>query len=353
MKLEGIKLKLSDIHTLQIEPTSFCNARCPHCPRFDSNGQVHADLELGHLNVDAVIANLELPSMTALNTVALEGDKGDPLMHPGIHKLIDAFASAPSQPEIRLFTNGSIRSPQWWQALAQKNYANLRVIFSIDGLADTNHLYRVGLDYDTIMQNVQAFISAGGHATWKFILFKHNEHQLDHVVELSRQMGFEEFIYTTCRQGDFQGLDRWPVQDNGRITHYLEPPTVSQYGQYGSIRHFGTSKTQGNTQLHPQRLCPNLSKGQIYINFLGQVLPCCMMHFDTKLRYPGTYQLQEMTGGFDNQDLNQYTLSQVLNHQFFAHTLYDSLKTDRWHFNCQRSCESQIKENLKYVEPQI
>lgn len=343
-------MKLSDIHTLQIEPTSFCNARCPHCPRFDSTGQVHADLDLGHLSVDRVIANLELPGMTGLNLVALEGDKGDPLMHPSIHKLINAFASAPSQPEIRLFTNGSIRSPQWWKALAQKNYANLRVIFSIDGLADTNHLYRVGLDYNTIMQNVHAFISAGGHAAWKFILFKHNEHQFDSVVELSRQMGFEEFLYVTCRQGDFQGLDRWPVQDNGRITHYLEPPTVSRHG---SIRHFGTSKPQVYTQQQPQRLCPNLSKGQIYITYLGQVLPCCMMHFDTKLRYPGTDQLQQMTGGFDNQDLNQYTLSQVLDHQFFARTLYDSLKTDHWHFNCARSCKSQIKENLKHVEPQI
>ena len=64
-------------------------------------------------------------------------------------------------------------------------------------------------------------------------------------------------------------------------------------------------------------------------------------------------QLREMTGGFDNQDLNRYTLSQVFGHQFFARTLYDSLKTGHWHFNCARSCKSQIKENIKHVNPPI
>lgn len=301
--------------------------------------------------MDAVIANLELPVMTGLNLVILEGDKGDPLMHPHIHKLIHAFASAPTQPEIEVVTNGSLRTPRWWRELAQKNYANLRVMFSIDGLADTNHLYRVGLDYDTIMENVQAFISAGGHAIWKFILFKHNEHQLDRVLELSRDMGFEEFIHTPCRQGDFQGLDRWPVLDNGRITHYLEPPSASSYGH---IINSQSSKSQRKIQRHPQRLCPNLVKGQIYITYLGQVVPCCMMHFDTTLNYPGTDHLRELTGGFHNQDLNQYTLSQVLEHQFFAHTLHDSLKTDNWPSNCKNSfCTSQIQENLTHVKSQI
>lgn len=343
-------MKLSDIHTLQIEPTSFCNARCPHCARFDASGKLNADLELAHLNVDAVIANLKLPGMTGLNQVILEGDKGDPLMHPHLLKLIDTFASAPSQPKIRVYTNGSIRSTQWWRKLAQKNYANLQVIFSIDGLADTNHLYRVGLDYNTIMQNVHAFISTGGHAIWKFILFKHNEHQLDSAIELSRQMGFAEFIHVPCRPGEFRGLDRWPVRENGRITHYLEPPCI---GRYGHVKHFVSSRPQSKISNHPQRLCPNLSKGQIYINYLGQVLPCCMMHFDTTLNYPGTDHLRTLTGGFHNQDLNQHTMSQVLENEFFARTLYDSLRTSNWHFNCQRSCATQIKENLTHVASQI
>ena len=346
-KVSEFDLHLADIHTLQIEPTTYCNARCPHCPRFDSTGQVHPDLALGHLDIRRLAANLELEKMTGLHTVVLEGDKGDPLMHPLIGEIVDLFSSAPSQPEIRLFTNGSIRSAEWWHALAQKKYPNLRVIFSIDGLEDTNHLYRVGLDYATIMQNVRAFIAGGGHACWKFILFKHNEHQFDSVVELSKTLGFAEFIYTTCRSGDFQGLPKWPVSQNGTVTHYLEPPSSSKHG---TLKHKYIGTKNHTDATHPERLCPNLANGQVYINYLGQVIPCCMMHFDTQLNYPGRDRLQEMTGGFDNQDLTKYTIGEILNHQFFKTELKTSLQSGNWHLNCARSCKSQILNNLKHVQ---
>jgi MoaA/NifB/PqqE/SkfB family radical SAM enzyme len=288
--------------------------------------------------------------MTNLSLVVLEGDKGDPAMHPGIEQIIKVFSKAPSQPTIRLFTNGSIRSATWWTNLAQKNYPNLRVIFSIDGLADTNHLYRVGLDYDTIVNNACAFISAGGHALWKFIFFKHNEHQFDQIVKVSRQLGFEELIFTTCRPGDFQGLAQWPVQDHGKITHYLEKPLTFRSG---SVQHKKITFKTVRTDHQQQRLCPNLSAGQVYITYQGLVIPCCMMHFDTKLQYPGTKRLQEMTGGFDQQDLNINTMSTILGNQLFANELTDSLRSGNWHLNCVRSCKSQIKENLKHVQSQI
>lgn len=342
--------RLEDVRILQIEPTTYCNARCPHCPRFDSTGQFHPDLTLGHLNIN-IINNIELSKMSNLKKVFLEGDKGDPLMHPEIEQIIETFSQAPSRPYIRVITNGSIRTPSWWKALAEKKYPNLSVIFSIDGLEDTNHLYRVGLDYDTIINNAKAFISAGGRAIWKFIVFKHNQHQFEQVLELSKQMGFAEFSYTPCRSGDFQGLTQWPVLHKGHITHYLEQPT--RVFEMGSIKHNIDGATTMVYDSYPERLCPFLEVGKIYINYLGQVVPCCMMHFDTILNYPGTDQLRMMTGGFDNQDLNKHTMGEILNNKFFSHSLYDSLLNGPLHFNCERSCKSKITQNLKYVQSQI
>ena len=37
------------------------------------------------------------------------------------------------------------------------------------------------------MENVNAFISAGGTAYWKFLIFKHNEHQVEEAKKLSEQ----------------------------------------------------------------------------------------------------------------------------------------------------------------------
>lgn len=342
-------LTISDINILQIEPTTYCNAKCPHCPRFDSQGNLQPDLNLSHLDVNAIRNNLELEKMTNLQVVILEGDKGDPIMHPKILEIIDIFANALSQPEVHLVTNGSIRSPAWWRQLAEKKYSKLQVVFSIDGLKDLNHLYRIGLNYGHIMNNVRSFISAGGSAIWKFIMFRHNEHQLDEVCELSKQLGFVQFEYVPCRLSDFNGQAQWPVMQNGVVTHYLQPP---QHPRSGIIKHIEQNLSFFNVKSIPERICPNLSKGQLYITHQNHVIPCCMMHFDTELKYFGTKHLRTMTGGFDQQDLVKYSISEILNHEFFNSILTDTLKHKKWHFNCARNCKSQILENLQLVQSQ-
>ena len=67
-------------------------------------------------------------------------------------------------------TNGSIGSRDTWLTLAKED---VEVVFSIDGLHDTNHLYRQDVQWNKIMERVKWFIENGGNATWKFIIFKH------------------------------------------------------------------------------------------------------------------------------------------------------------------------------------
>ena len=342
---------LSDIKSLIIELSTHCNSKCPHCPRFDSNGDLHPDLTLAHLDINAILDNLELNQLVNLNYVKLEGDKGDPLMHPEIEKIIDILVNLPSSPKVEVVTNGSIRSSNWWRVLGEKRYSNLQVTFSIDGLKDTNHLYRIGLEFDTIITNATAFINAGGIALWKFILFKHNENQLQSVIDISKQLGFVGLEYVTCRSGSFQNLEKWPVMINNQLSYFLEPPFQSKYGL---VVHDAKSIVKMNyDNLNPERICPWMSAGMLYINYLNYLIPCCMMHFDTKLNYFGTKKFIEMSNGLDNQDLTKYSLSTILKNKLFDHELVKSLKTGKWHSNCVRSCKSQIIENLKHVQPKI
>lgn len=335
----------ADIQTLQFEPTSYCNARCPHCGRFDEVGNIHPDLTLSHLDVDKILENLQLPTLTSLSWIILEGDKGDPIMHPDIEKFINAFYELPSCPRIDLMTNGGIRSANWWKNLGQK-YPNLRVLFSIDGLADTNHFYRVGVNYNKAMDNARAFIEGGGYAIWKFLIFKHNEHQIDQVIPLSKEFGFSALHYGPGDRYRFQGLDKWPVKVNGKIIHHIEPasPGIKEtqrivYKDHNFLK----------IQKYINKICPNLSIGQIYINHLGHIVPCCMMHFDTENDYFGKDQMIKLTDGLDNQSLLSNTLSTVLNNKFFNNNLIESLldPEENWHFNCQRSCKNLILINRK------
>ena len=92
-------------------------------------------------------------------------------------KTIAALEKELNAKSIEVVTNGSIKKANWWAELALK--AN--VVFSIDGLEDTNHIYRVGAQWDKIMANAEAFIAAGGNATWQYIVFRWNAHQEEDV----------------------------------------------------------------------------------------------------------------------------------------------------------------------------
>jgi len=348
----------SDIRLLQIEPTSHCNARCPHCPRFDciehdvfeSTGTLHPDLNLSHVDIDRVIKNLQLEKLTSLKKVVLEGDKGDPAMHPQIEKFIEAFSNMKTPPMIVLTTNGSIRNTAWWTRLAKKCYPNLKVVFSIDGLADTNHLYRVGIDFKKIIKNAQAFIDAGGYAVWKLIVFKHNQHQVEEIRTLSQTMGFAEYWIRAADDSRFKGLDKWPVKtDQG--THYLEINTKN-YKKFDREYVFKYPIISNMTQFTnvTERLCPNLVKGQIYITHENYVIPCCMMHFVTEQNYFGRDEFLNLAGDLKQHDLSANTLEAILNNKFFSTGLLDSLKHNNWHYSCANSCGAQISENIKKLE---
>ena len=66
---------------------------------------------------------------------------------------------------------------------------NVIMSFSIDGLEDTNHLYRQDVEWDKIMERAKKFIGAGGRAEWKFIIFRHNQHQVEEARSLSKELG--------------------------------------------------------------------------------------------------------------------------------------------------------------------
>ena len=113
-------------------------------------------------------------------------------------------------------------------------------MFGIDGLEDTNHIYRQGTVFKQIIRNVKAFIQAGGRAQWDFIVFKHNEHQVEKAGELSKKLGFEIFsikrsnrfykvLYERDPALEYVGEEfgKYPIYDfNGRKVRYVELPKI-------------------------------------------------------------------------------------------------------------------------------
>ena len=187
----GKYLAFSEIRFLQMEPTSKCNLLCPQCARVD-NGKINPLLPLTELipeDYDRIFTN-ELSDQ--LEHIWFNGSYGDPVASRHLNYVIDKLSC--KKITFTIFTNGSLNSATWWRDLGnQFSKTNSTVVFSIDGLKDTNHIYRVNSNFKKIMENATAYIQAGGRARWDFLVFEHNQHQVKEAMVLAKKMGFKEF----------------------------------------------------------------------------------------------------------------------------------------------------------------
>ncbi|MEG4015686.1 MULTISPECIES: tetratricopeptide repeat protein [unclassified Microcoleus] len=182
-------LKYEDIRIVSVEITSRCNAACPQCPRTDNPILPGAELKME--DIERIFPQ---EFCSQLDLIYMCGNYGDAMTSNTTIGAIE-YLHRMGVPKICLYTNGSGRNPHWWQALAQAMTGeNDRVIFSIDGLADTNSIYRQNTNWDRIMQSVKAFIQAGGKAVWHYLIFEHNQHQVEAARDLAQELGFVEFV---------------------------------------------------------------------------------------------------------------------------------------------------------------
>jgi len=276
-----------DIRIVHLELTHRCNAACPMCARNIHGGALNPDMPLSEMTLADIKAILLPDFIARLKRIYACGNYGDPIV---AHECIEVFSylcEHGPQLNLCLHTNGSARRPQWWRQLAsimQQGPHYLR--FGIDGLEDTNHLYRRGTDWKTVMRSATAFIEAGGHAEWDFLVFKHNEHQVEAARKLAQDMGFKEFfVRKTGRflsSGELETSDRFDVLDKkGKFEYWLEQPTNPVYVNpaFGNLEQVKQRYGEYQTYLDQVEINCKVagSKGKIYLSAQGYALPCCWL----------------------------------------------------------------------------
>ncbi len=185
--------KYSDITTVHLEMTEACNASCPMCARNLNGGEVSPLLHGAELTIADIERIFPVDFVKQLNRLYMCGNYGDPAVASDTLEAFAYFRKHNPKMNLSMHTNGSMKKPQWWAELAEVLAGRGHVAFGIDGLEDTNHLYRQGTVWKKIMENVEAFIQAGGRARWDYIVFAHNEHQVEEARALAEKMGFEKF----------------------------------------------------------------------------------------------------------------------------------------------------------------
>jgi len=281
----------AEIRRVHLEPTSYCNARCPICPRND-HGVADPRVVQHHLSLAEVKQIFSAEFISELELFLCEGNFGDPIMNPQLADILWYFAEANPQLKLEVTTNGGARSETWWQQLAA--VPNLTVRFSIDGLEDTNHLYRQDVDWQVLQRNFGAFIAAGGDAQWKFIVFDHNQHQAAQAQQLADAWGFSLFSMENHGRSvgiafDKDGNLSHTIGDWQGDTDYARVSRILAYDQTDTGKHMPASRRPADSID-----CSHINS--IYVDSRGFVYPCCFTAFanpDYSVYNPETVQLRK------------------------------------------------------------
>lgn len=310
----------ASLREVHVELTSRCNAACPQCPRNLSGGAVNPALPLAELSLDDVRALFPTPFLGQLRKLYACGNYGDPMVARDVLPIFQDLRARAPRLELGLFTNGSGRTPAFWRELAQ---VVSWVRFSIDGLEDTNHLYRRGTSWDRIVASVEAFVGAGGRAEWDFIVFRHNEHQIEEAKALAKTLGFSRFFLKKTSRffGGAAGLQKTLVRGrDGEPDYEIEEPSSEDHRNPVARRlaQADLAAYQATTDI----ACKAARWGRIYVSAEGLVFPCCWTGaLYPPGRAPKTGQLWDLVGrlpgGVTAIDGRVHGIEAIVNGPFF------------------------------------
>jgi MoaA/NifB/PqqE/SkfB family radical SAM enzyme len=337
-------------NSFELELTTKCNASCPQCSRNYYGGAVWENLPMVDLELNWLKEKFTIDFLQTVKTIRLVGTYGDPCMHKDLISIVQ-WLHASTKAAIIISTNGSLRTTKWWHELGSTMENDDRVIFGVDGLADTNHLYRKGTNFKKIINNLKAFNSAGGHSIWSFIAFKHNEHQVEDARKMSQELGCIGFaVKTTVRFIDKQHnmIEKFPVMNRRKkIVYWLEPPTTPEYINPGyksyeqnQVKYNNYSNYLKSTNIS----CDAKNNRYFYVSAEGYVFPCGwlldrMYGYEAE-KHPDRARMLDMIqqhGGLNSINLNYTKLEDILHGKFFqavAKSWKDESRLDR----CANQC---------------
>lgn len=341
-----------DIRAVHIEVTDRCNAACPMCPRYDQKTGAEAPwVRRTQLYLDDIQTILPPDFVRQLNRINFCGNYGDPMVARDLIPIIRYFKEHQPRIRIEVNTNGSGRTVEWWRELAgllggHERYGG--VWFGLDGLEDTNHIYRRNTNWDIIMRNAQAYIGAGGAAYWNFLAFGHNEHQIDEAREFAYRMGFRHFNVKLT--GRFNTNPSFPVVVKGEHLYDLKgtkaeelsrPVVPPKPANDRAKRHeaiIADLKERGilDGKVVPVEIAPPViecvvaKEKSIYLSATGHVFPCCWIgdahNHDIQVKYLSA----------DNLDARKRSLKDIIEGDEFG-VIEKSWETGSIH-KCVRFC---------------
>ena len=277
----NLMYKYKDIRAIHLEVTQNCQAACPMCDRNMNGEGINPHINLDELSLEDCKKIFSPAFISQLKTMYMCGNLGDPIIAQDTLEIFRYFRENNSNMWLSMNTNGGARDENWWMELAQIFAGSGAVIFSVDGLRSTNHLYRQGVVWDNVERSMKAFIKGGGRARWDFLIFEHNQHQVEEAEALAKEWGVEKFMKKktgrfvdakTNKKEKHQAKDR-----KGKDTAELKKPD-EKYQNKALSKQDKIIEKYGSMDAYYDAapiVCKVKKENSLFITAEGLALPCC------------------------------------------------------------------------------
>ena len=266
--------------SVSFEPTTSCNLRCPECP----SGLRSFSRPTGMLKKDFFSETIDQLSKELMYLVFYF--QGEPYLNPDFLEMVKYASSK------KLYTATSTNAHYLNDVNAKRTIESGldRLIISIDGTTqETYQQYRIGGSLRKVLEGAANVVkwkkelkSKTPFIIFQFLMVRHNEHQIEEVKRLAKEIGVDQVRLKTAQVYDYEN-------DPNKLI-----PTIEKYSRYKKDRK-GKMSFKGNNANHCWRLWHDP-----VITWDGAVVPCC---FDKDAKHKlGNLQEQSFKELWQNKE---------------------------------------------------
>ena len=360
----------SVIKELQMEITNYCQARCPECAREKSQVKLKKpispyfyELNNKYITFDEFKSWFNKDDWKMLELIDFCGNYDEPTTNPDLLKIIDWILSDELFSKdlvVNIATNGGTRSTTFCKKYRTgERHSRLRVVWGIDGLEDTNHIYRINVKWDKLQENFRAFLSSGGYGYWQFIYFNHNKHQEKEVNQRSIDEGFagmkwrggqaHEYSKTEIKPteiGKFKGKEKVDLVKINKIKKekkFDKDAIIEKLEASGNDK-WDVREVVNATKIEHEISCKAMlgyeTKEQfsrLYVTYHGWVIPCCW--WGTQLELDNVYKTYSTDTESHKLD-GKNSFGEILKSSWFT-DVHDYIQSQQ-----PGTCVSHCKDNV-------
>lgn len=348
-------INFSQVQSIHIELTDKCQAACPMCARNNSGGSDRPFIK----NTEVTFADFKkwFPTtfLSQLNNFYSCGNYGDPVFANDCFEIYEYVRNASPDARLAIHTNGSLRKPTWWTDLAKVMGKNGEVVFAVDGFKGKHELYRRNTDFDKVIENIKAYVNAGGVAKVDSLVFKHNEHEVDQLEKFLLDIGVQSVNFKSTKR--FYNMTEFEVFNRKDEYEYsLHPAETSRFKQEVKIplenflNNKFIEKVVEQSVITPQ--C--VTKKELYIDSQGNIFPCCWIGSDYlehpldekliihKLRNITVANSKEMMNKITVPNLHAANIEQIMAQEGLWQELESYWQGKNKCMTCVKSCSNQL-----------